>query len=97
MRVAWSPSALADLNRFRAFLRERHPRIADMAGREIHKKVEVLADFPFLGRPLPERPEYRELLVATLNTKYVVQYRIEEETLLILRVFHGREQREEAP
>jgi plasmid stabilization system protein ParE len=95
MKVEWSPSAVLDLNRFRLFLRDRHPRIADLAARELGNKVEILADFPFLGRLVPEQPQYRGLLVTTLNTKYIVQYSIEEEAVMILRVFHGRERREE--
>jgi toxin ParE1/3/4 len=95
MRVEWSAAALADLNRFRAFLRERHPRLADLVARAIEERIALLADFPLLGRSLREKPEYREFVVTTLNAKYVVQYRIDGETLTIVRVFHGRERRED--
>jgi plasmid stabilization system protein ParE len=95
MRVEWSAAALADLNRFRAFLRERHSRLADLVGRAIEKRTTLLADFPLLGRSLREKAEYRELVVTALNAKYVVQYRVDGETLTIVRVFHGRERRED--
>src|SRR6516162_3057563 len=93
MRIEWSAAALLDLNRFRAFLRERHPKLAATVGRAIQKRASTLSHFPLLGKPLPQRPEYRELLVTVLNATYAVQYRIEDDTLTILRVFHGREKR----
>jgi hypothetical protein len=39
MKVEWSATALADLNRFRAFLRERHPRLADLVARAIEERI----------------------------------------------------------
>ena len=95
MRVEWSAAALIDLNRFRAFLRERHPRLADLVGRAIEKRVALLSDFPLLGRPMEKTSKYRELVIATLNAKYIARYRIDGEVLTILRVFHGREKRED--
>ena len=94
MKVEWSATALADLNRFRLFLRERHPRIADRVARQIQERVALLSDFPLLGQTV--RSEYREVVVATLNAKYVVRYQVREDMILIFRVFHGREDREEA-
>jgi plasmid stabilization system protein ParE len=93
MRIEWSAAAVADLDRFRAFLRERHPTLADTVGRSLRQRVSALSYFPLLGRPLLQRPEYRELLVTALNAAYAVQYRIDDEVVTILRVFHGREQR----
>jgi hypothetical protein len=45
MKVEWSATALADLNRLRAFLRERISRFADLVGRVIEKRTTLLADF----------------------------------------------------
>jgi hypothetical protein len=35
MRLEWSAIALADLDRFAAFLQDRHPRLANVVAREI--------------------------------------------------------------
>jgi plasmid stabilization system protein ParE len=37
MKLEWSAAALADLNRFAAFLHERHPRLAKIIATEIQK------------------------------------------------------------
>jgi toxin ParE1/3/4 len=60
----------------------------------IEVRLELLREFPFVGRPYPGRPEYRQMVVAVLKARYVVEYRVTNETVFILRVFHGRENRE---
>jgi plasmid stabilization system protein ParE len=39
MRLEWSGDALADLDRFAAFLEDRHPSLAKVVAEEIIKKV----------------------------------------------------------
>src|SRR5690606_29135418 len=94
IRVEWSVAALADLDRFAAFLHERHPELAARAGGEIIRKVEALAQHPLLGRPVSGRAEYRQAVLRVLNADYVFQYRIDGERIVLLRVFHGREARD---
>jgi len=61
MKVEWSATALAGLNRFRLFLRERHPEIADRVARQIQERVALLSDFPLLGQSVRSGyPEDRE-------------------------------------
>jgi plasmid stabilization system protein ParE len=55
MSIEWSADALADLNRFGSFLRERHPQFADAVGRAIEKRMSLLSDFPMLGRSMPKK------------------------------------------
>jgi plasmid stabilization system protein ParE len=50
MRLEWSAVALADLDRFAAFLHERHPRLAPIVAREILAKAQVLEASHELGR-----------------------------------------------
>ena len=94
VEIAWSADALGDLDRFAAFLHEHHPDLAPVVARSIIAKAQVLSDFPRLGRPLEGREEYRQLVLQILNTPYVFQYRFADDRLVILRVFHGREQRD---
>jgi plasmid stabilization system protein ParE len=63
MNLEWSADALADLNRFEAFLAENHPDLAANVAREIVAKIAVLAEHPLMGRSLAGRSEYRELLL----------------------------------
>jgi plasmid stabilization system protein ParE len=53
MKLEWSAIALADLNRFAAFLHERHPRLAQVIAAEIKDKARLLEDHPLLGALVP--------------------------------------------
>ena len=91
--VEWSQNALDDLERFAAFLQLQHSQLAGIVAQEIIARAQVLSEFPRLGRPLAKRREYRQLVLQVLNAPYVFQYRLADERLVILRVFHGREAR----
>jgi plasmid stabilization system protein ParE len=94
MTLEWSADALADLDRFAAFLHQHHPSLARIVAREIVEKAQILSDHPQLGRPIAGRDEYRQVVLRVLNAAYVFQYRYDGQRLVMLRVFHGREGRE---
>lgn len=83
---------MADLDRFAIFLHEHHPELASRVAREIIARSSLLSEHPRLGRVLA-RSNYRELVLKVLNGRYVFQYRIERERVVMLRVFHARERR----
>jgi toxin ParE1/3/4 len=62
MNLEWSAIALADLDRFAAFLYDRHPRLAQVIATEIKKKARLLQDHPLLGRAIEGKPQYRLLI-----------------------------------
>lgn len=94
MRLEWSAAALADLDRFAAFLHDRHPRLAKVIAAEIKHKAGILVEHPLIGRAIEGRPEYRELVLEVANAKYVFCYGFDGERLVMLRIFHSREARE---
>ena len=79
---------------FAAFLHGRHPALAHRVGQEIIAKAELLSEHPRLGRPIGGRDEYRQIVLQVLNAAYVFQYRLDGQRLVMLRVFHGREERD---
>jgi len=93
MRLEWSAVALADLDRFAAFLHGRHPRLAAVVAQEILAKARILEESPELGHPLSADGRYRQLVLVVLRAQYVFRYRIDADRLVTLRVFHGRERR----
>jgi plasmid stabilization system protein ParE len=94
MTIEWSVNALADLNRFALFLRDKDPPLAKRVAAEIIAKSQVLSDHPKLGRPIAGREEYRQVVLQVLNARYVFHYRYDGTRLVMIRVFHGRERRD---
>ncbi|HTV29072.1 MAG TPA: type II toxin-antitoxin system RelE/ParE family toxin [Xanthobacteraceae bacterium] len=87
LKLEWSATALADLDRFAAFLHDRHPRLAKVIGAEIKRKAEILSEYPLVGRVIEGRPEYRQLVLEVAGAKYIFQYAFDGERLVMLRVF----------
>ena len=94
MILEWSEDALADLDRFAAFLQQHHPSLAKIVAEEIIDRAQLLSEHPLLGRPIEGREEYRQIILQVLNAAYVFQYRYDGKRLVMLRVFHGREARD---
>lgn len=94
VRLEWSPSALADLDRFADFLGDRFPAIAPAIGKALIEKSGRLCEYPELGQPVGGRHEFRQLTIRALRAAYVLQYEIHTDRVVILRVFHGRESRD---
>jgi len=93
MRIEWSEDALADLDRFAAFLHKSHSSLAPFVAREIIEKTRLLERHPKAGRRIGGSEEYRQIVLQVLNAPYVFQYRFDGSRVVILRVFHGREMR----
>jgi plasmid stabilization system protein ParE len=83
MTLEWSDRALADLNRFAAFLQKRHPSLAKIAAAEIIDKAQVLSEHPLLGVAVEGREEYRQIVLEVLNAQYVFQYRYDGKRLVM--------------
>ena len=93
VEIEWSLDAVADLARFAAFLHERFPNLAARIANELVERTDVLRRHPKLGRATAGREEYRELLLQVLGGTYALQYRYEGGSILMLRIYHGREAR----
>jgi len=89
MRLQFTHSATRDLTRLRAFIAEKDPQAASRVSRRLGRAIRHLRDHPELGKPLEELPEVRELVAGD----YIVRYTLDEETVTILRIWHGREAR----
>ena len=93
MKIEWSAAALADLDRFANFLQTDFPNLAGVIAREIIAKADEIAANPRLDRVLDERKSFRQVVLRVLNAAYVFQYHYDGDRLVMLRVFHSREQR----
>ena len=91
MRIRWSTSAWADVDRLHGFLAENDLDAADALFDRLTKAPAALLDFPRRGPRLSEFDlrEVRELRVG----HYLLRYELAGRDLFVLRYFHAREDR----
>ena len=85
MQIRWLRTALRDLDAEVTYLAERDPKAAERLYALIRERVAFLAQFPDLGRP-GRVFGTRELVLE--RYPYIIPYRVKNEIVEILRVFH---------
>ena len=86
MRIRWTPAAAKDLEEISDYLEQRHPQYQRATISKLYEEVRSLRLWPNRGRHGREEGT-RELLFPPLP--YVAVYRITEDTIEVLRIFHG--------
>ena len=71
------------------YIAQDNPRAAVHVGDEIERQVEMLIEFPNMGR-IGRVEGTRELVIS--DTPYVVAYRVRGDSVIVLRVLHGARQ-----
>ncbi|HLJ65104.1 MAG TPA: type II toxin-antitoxin system RelE/ParE family toxin [Stellaceae bacterium] len=90
MTVIWQAAAHADLARLVRYIADENPLAARHVTRELILAGDSLALFPRRGRP-GRAPGTRELVTVV---PYVIVYEVDEtDTVMILRVWHGAQDR----
>ena len=95
MKLIVSRAATADLERLYSFLAKRNPAAAARAAKILASAIQLLDTMPERGRP-SGLPKIRELIVPFGRSAYVLRYAysIENQEIVVLRLWHGREARE---
>lgn len=95
MNYVFLPEAVEDIERLYDFLAAHSPEAAAKAMLAIDDGIELLLANPLIGPKMDERPDIRQLFIPFGKSAYVLRYRIhtEAETLVVIRVWHGREDR----
>jgi plasmid stabilization system protein ParE len=93
MNLIWLTEARQDVDRLHEFLVEVNPAAAEKAIQLIQEGARSLVRHPEIGRPMVVDSHRRELFLPFGASAYVLRYRVEEDTLVIIRVWHGREDR----
>lgn len=86
MRVRWLRRALLDLDAAEAYIAQDDPSAAAGVVLQIVRAVSLLKEQPGIGRT-GRVPGTKELVVP--KTPYVVPYRVKEEAVQVLRVYHA--------
>ncbi len=86
LKIRWLKQALANLDAEAEYISRDNPAAAQRVLTAVMDAVELLARHPALGRP--GRVEgTRELVV--VGTPYIIPYRVRQDGVEVLRVFHG--------
>lgn len=92
MQVRFSPAAIRDLERLRAFLRPRNPMAAKRAGQAIIDGVRALGAHPHMGRTIEALPEqFRDWLIPFGDSACVARYHFGDDRVTILLLRHQKE------
>lgn len=89
MDLQFTEQALDDLVRLREFIAEKHPAAAFRISEQLIESINKLRDQPELGHGVESLPGVREWIARD----YVVHYLILKDTLIVLQIWHGREER----
>ncbi len=90
MKIDYSKEAITDLARLREFIAVHDPAAAGRYAQSLLEGISRLHDQPGLGHPViyaPEPESIRDLIVGA----YIVRYALLSEQIVILRVWHHRE------
>jgi len=88
MKVRWTRRALGHLSEIRDYIATDSPAAAAKMIADLFQAADRLRRFPKSGRTAGERPgrPYRE----TIESPYRILYEIQDDTVFILAVIHGR-------
>ena len=89
MKILWSPLSLDRVTEIAKYIDQDNPSAAKKWVETIFEKVELLKSSPQSGRVVPETrsDDIRELLYGN----YRIIYRLEENTVSILTIRHGKQ------
>ncbi|HXR50194.1 MAG TPA: type II toxin-antitoxin system RelE/ParE family toxin [Verrucomicrobiae bacterium] len=92
-KVVWRERALEDIDRLYDFLFKKNEEAATKVAQVILRGSLLLEESPRLGRPMADGSERRELFIPFGAGFYVIRYFLADDIVVIVRVWHGREDR----
>ncbi len=96
-KIIWSLQAREDLRDIVSFIAADNPAAAQSFGLRLMSKVDVLANFPQLGRVVPDESDeaLRELILRPYRIVY--QVLADQQMVAIVRIWHGARGEPEIP
>ena len=88
MRIDWSERSISDLSALHDYIARDSRLYAERFIAKLVRATEPLADFPELGRRVPEEPEQPNVCELVVQTHRII-YRVESQRILIATVLHG--------
>lgn len=96
-QIIWSLQARDDLREIVTFIAADNPAVAESFGFRLISKVDVLANFPRIGRVVPEENDenIREIILRPYRIIY--QVLPAQQVVAIARIWHGARGEPEVP
>lgn len=95
MKLVYSEESVADLVRLRAFIAEQDPSAAARVAAELIARIENIRLFPEIGRSVALAPDPKIVRDAVFG-KYIVRYAAHTDAVVILRIWHHYEDRQQS-
>jgi addiction module RelE/StbE family toxin len=87
LRLKWAFKALIDFDKAQAYIAQKNPMAAQGVARRIHEAAQLLRENPNIGTPA----QIKEARTWNVHrTPYLIVYRVRDDTLEIVRLWHGR-------
>ena len=89
MKLRFTNKALEDLERLHEFVAEKNPAAANRIREQLLASFQTLLEQPLGGKPVKSLPVRQ-----WVSGDYVIRYLVDgEQSLIIVRIWHGRENR----
>ena len=92
MKLIYSPEAVEDLVRLRAFIAKWNPAAAARIAGELVTRIKNIRQFPEMGVAVQEADDPEALRDAVFG-KYIVRYVVHANVVAVLRIWHHLEDR----
>ena len=89
VKLEFTEQALDDLIRLREFIAEKNPAAAERVSQQLIESIQRLTEQPEIGHRVESLPGVQEWIAR----EYVVHYLVLNEALIVLQIWHGREDR----
>lgn len=87
MKLIWLEDAVFDLKEIRNYIKKDKPSASKSISKKIINSTNDLKKNPSIGRP-GRISGTRELIIP--NTPFLIPYRVKNNVIEVLRVFHGK-------
>ena len=86
-KIVFSSKAVADLTRLKNFVVEKNPNAAITITNHLKKDIKKISKHPDIGLPVKGMISIRDFFILS----YITRYKIEDDAIIILRIWHHKE------
>ncbi len=89
--LVWLDSAVTDVVRLKDFIAKENPAAAKRAAEAIKEAAQQLMENAFIGKPVTNLFDYRDLFIRFGAAGYILRYRVHAENIYVVHIRHYRE------